>query len=112
MLLHILISISVVAFVFYGITFFTNSGMRAEFERYGLDQFRKLIGVLQLLGGLGLLVGFSWRPALIVASGGLSLLMLMGFCVRIKMKDSLLQSMPSFIFMLLNGYVCFATLHH
>ena len=102
MLYHILIVISGVAFLFYGVTVFTNSSMKDEFERYGLDQFRGFIGFLQLLGGAGLLVGFTWRPAMIIASGGLSLLMLMGFGIRLKMKDGFWESMPSFIFMLLN----------
>ena len=80
--------------------------MREEFERYDLAKFRNLVGLLQLCGGIGLLVGLVWNPALIIASSGLSLLMLMGFVVRVKMKDGLLESLPSFIFMLINGYIC------
>lgn len=105
MLLNILIVISAVSFLFYGFSFFVNSGMEKEFERYGLDQFRKLIGCFQLLGGSGLLVGFVWHPAMIIASGGLSALMMTGFGVRIKMKDGFWKSMPSFIFMMINGYI-------
>ena len=112
MLLNTLIIGSAVSFLFYGSSFFLRSGMKEEFQRYGLDPFRKLIGLLQLLGGAGLLVGFAWRPALIVASGGLCLLMLIGFGVRLKMKDGFWESMPSFIFMLLNGYICFVALYH
>jgi len=110
MLYHILILISGVAFLFYGVTVFTNSSMKDEFERYGLDQFRKLVGLLQVLGGSGLMVGLAWQPALIAASGGLTLLMMIGFGVRIKMKDGFWESMPSFIFMLLNGYICIITI--
>ncbi|MFP5082061.1 DoxX family protein [Pedobacter sp. JCM 36344] len=110
MLVNILIVVSGVAFLFYGSSFFLNSGMKEEFERYGLDKFRGLVGVLQLLGGLGLLLGLVWNPILVIASGGLALLMLIGFVIRVKMKDSFLQSMPSFIFMLVNGYICFCTL--
>jgi len=109
MLLNILIIASAVSFVFYGIFFFLNSGMTEEFNRYGLGKFRKLVGFLQLLGGAGLLVGFAWRPALIIASGGLSLLMLIGFCVRLKMKDGFWESMPSFIFMVVNLCICMQT---
>jgi hypothetical protein len=106
MLPHILILISAVAFLFYGITFFTSSGMKEEFERYRLDQFRKLIGYLQILGGSGLLVGLISLPILVIASGGLALLMMIGFGVRLKMKDGFWKSMPSFLFMLLNLYIC------
>lgn len=84
--------------------------MKEEFERYGLDKFRGLIGVLQLLGGSGLLLGLVWHLILVIASGGLALLMLIGFLVRVKMKDGFLQSMPSFIFMLVNAYICFSAL--
>lgn len=110
MLLNILIVISAVAFLFYGFLFFAYSGMKEEFERYGLNKFRELIGGLQLLGGIGLLVGLIWQPVIIVASGGLCLLMMIGFGLRLKMKDGIVQAMPSFIFMLLNGYICFVTL--
>ena len=111
MLLSILIIASAVAFLFYGASFFINSGMKQEFKRYGLSKIRKVIGSLQLLGGLGQLVGLFWQPALLIASGGLALLMLIGFGVRVKMKDGFLQSLPSFLFMLLNGYICFAVLY-
>lgn len=110
MLLKILTVVSAILFLYYGVTFFTNAGMEEEFRRYELDKFRKLIGCLQLLGGAGLLVGLMWNPALVMASVGLTLLMLIGFGVRVKMKDGLLPSLPSFIFMLLNGYICFAAL--
>ncbi|MBC8984914.1 DoxX family protein [Pedobacter sp. N36a] len=110
MLLNILILASAVSFLFYGISCLLNSGMKEEFYRYGLDKFRKLIGFLQLLGGAGLLVGFAWQPALIIASGGLSLLMLIGFCIRLKMKDGFWESIPSFIFLLLNLYICIQTI--
>ncbi|TFF36222.1 DoxX family protein [Mucilaginibacter psychrotolerans] len=109
MLLTILIILSAAAFLFYGCSFFFNSGMTAEFERYGLGKFRILVGALQLLGGAGLLAGLLWLPSLVLSSGGLALLMLIGFGVRIKMKDGFLQSLPSFIFMLLNGYIFFVS---
>ena len=110
MLLKILTVISALSFIYYGLTFFTNSKMKEEFERYNLAKFRSLIGFLQLLGGLGLLIGMLWNPILIVSAGGLALLMLIGFGVRIKMKDGLLDSLPSFIFMLINGYIFFVSM--
>lgn len=107
MLLNTLIILSSLAFLFYGFSLFLNSGMKEEFERFGLRQFRKLIGILQLLGGAGLLAGLIWLPILVISSGGLALLMMIGFGVRLKMKDGFWESMPSFIFMLLNFYICF-----
>jgi uncharacterized membrane protein YphA (DoxX/SURF4 family) len=106
MLLTVLTLVSSVSFLYYGATFFFNSGMQEEFDRYGLNKFRNLVGGLQLLGGIGLLAGQLWQPILVVSSGGLAVLMLMGFIVRVKMKDGFLPSLPSFIFMILNAYIC------
>jgi len=80
--------------------------MRDEFIRYRLEDKRRLTGFLQLIGGSGLLLGafISVHLALISAIG-LSLLMLLGFAVRIKIKDSWLQSLPSLSYALLNGYL-------
>ncbi len=112
MLLKTLIVISALSFIYYGLTFFINSKMKEEFDRYELAKFRNLVGFLQLLGGFGLLVGLMWNLILIISAGGLALLMLIGFGVRIKMKDGLLESLPSFIFMLINGYIFFAAINY
>lgn len=53
----------------------------------------------------GLLVGLKWPPALSISSAGLSLLMLIAFGVRLKMRDSIVQSLPSLVLMLVNAYI-------
>lgn len=81
--------------------------MVLEFQRYGLDKERPLVGVLQIAGALSLFVG-DWldlHMLKVSASLGLCVLMLLGFAVRIKIKDSALQSLPSLFFALLNGYL-------
>jgi hypothetical protein len=102
-----MVLISGISILYYGFVFFSNSEMKDEFARYRLAKFRKPVGYLQLLGAAGLFLGFLWQPIQLVAAAGLALLMLMGFIVRIKMKDGLLSSMPSFFFMLLNSYICY-----
>lgn len=109
MIIKVLILMSAVSFLYYGLAFFTKSEMKDEFERYKLTKFRNFVGILQLLGGVGLLIGLAWKTALILSSGGLFLLMLIGFAVRVKMKDGFLDSMPSFVFAIINGYIFFAT---
>jgi len=109
-LLTVFIIISGVSFLYYGITAIANKTMRAEFKRYGLDKFRTLTGYLQVLGGAGLLVGLKVPLISSISSAGLSLLMLMGFAVRLKLKDGFLLSMPSFLFMLLNLYIFLASI--
>ena len=79
--------------------------MREEFERFGLSRFATLTGVLELMGGIGLIIGLKVHVILLLASGGLALLMLLGFGVRLKMKDGFLLSFPSVLFMIVNLYI-------
>jgi uncharacterized metal-binding protein len=102
-LLPILTLSSSLAFIYFGIQCFYSKFIISEFERYGLPNFRKLTGFLQLMGSIGLLFGLYISPVLLLlASSGLCILMLSGFVVRIKIKDNFMQSSPSFIFAALN----------
>ena len=103
----ILILLSGVSFIVYGILFFTSIKMKDEFKRFGLEKFASLTGVLELLGGVGMLVGLKISIVLLISSGGLALLMLLGFGVRVKMKDGFSLSFPSLLFMLINSYLFF-----
>tara|TARA_Y100000385_G_scaffold205968_1_gene213434 strand:- start:2962 stop:3306 length:345 start_codon:yes stop_codon:yes gene_type:complete len=96
--------ISAFAFMVYGLCCIFSGHMVVEFERYRLARFRMLTGYLQILGAIGLLVGFLFIPAAgLVAALGLSVQMLLGFGVRLLIRDSLLQCIPSFGFMLINA---------
>jgi len=79
--------------------------MQREYDRYGLSRFCKLVGALQLLGAAGLIVGLAHTWAGLIAAGGLALLMLLGVGVRIKIKDTLLQTTPAFAYLILNAYL-------
>lgn len=68
---------------------------------------RLLTGVLQLIGAAGLIVGIFNTYIGIAASAGLSLLMLAGFMVRVKIKDGVYKSSPALIFMVLCGIICY-----
>lgn len=109
-LLTVLVVADSIAFLYYAFSLLVSAEMKPEFERYGLEHLRTLTGYLQLFGALGLLIGLKYNLFLTASSAALSLLMLMGFGVRIKIKDSFLQSAPSFLFMLLNIYVLVASL--
>jgi hypothetical protein len=108
--INILIFISSFSFVIYGITYFTSTNMKSEFKRFGLEKLGALTAFLELLGALGLLVGLKFQPLLLVSAGGLTILMLLGVAVRIKMKDSFLISLPATFYMLLNAYIFFLAL--
>ena len=100
-----LILTSAIAFISYGFLCTFSGHMVEEFERYGLSKFRILTGVLELLGGLGILVGLFSRPLLLFAAGGLTILMLLGVIARIRVSDPVIETMPALILLLLNGYI-------
>lgn len=98
-------ALSAVAFLFYGVVCLSTSRMKVEFERYGLARYRHLVGALECLGALGLLVGYFNRPVLIVAAAGLALTMLMGIATRIRIGDSLAQTFPAIVLLIMNAFV-------
>ncbi len=104
----LLVYFSAGSFIGFGSACFLSSYMQREFSRYGLARFRAMTGALQLLGAAGLMVGLQVPIIGQLAAAGLALLMLMGFGVRLKIKDSLWQSFPAFFYMVLNAYLVFA----
>lgn len=108
--LNVLILFSATSFLIYGIAYFGSTNMKNEFKRFGLEKFGILTAVLELTGAFGLFIGLQNYTILVFASGGLALLMLLGVGVRIKMKDSLLVSLPAFFYFLLNSYILYKTL--
>lgn len=99
------------AFVYFGFSCFYSEFIKSEFKRYGLAKYRQLTGGLQLAGAAGLLGGLYLSPLLyLLAATGLFLLMLMGFMVRLKIKDNILQSSPSLVFAILNLFIAFKVL--
>ena len=94
------------SFIGYGASCLTAAHMVREFKRFGLPNYRKLTGILQLLGAAGLLIGFRFPIVGALAAGGLSLQMLLGFGVRLKIRDRFLQCIPAFVFMLINAWLC------
>jgi hypothetical protein len=95
------------SFFFFGMGCWINPHLKREFIRYGIPQFRIVTGLLQLLGALGIGMGFWFLPLQIFSTAGLSLLMFFGLCVRIKIKDSFFQSFPALFYCLLNAYLTF-----
>ena len=104
-LLKFAIVVSGVAFLTYGSLCVSGYSLLQEFHRFGIEWLRIPTGYLEILGGAGLLVGLSWLPALRLSALGLCLLMLVGFGFRLKFRDSVEESLPSFGFMLLNLYI-------
>ncbi len=96
---------SMVSFLFYGLLCLLTNKLDEEFIRYGFSRFQKLIGILELLGAIGLALGY-FIPVLLKASAlSLSLLMFAAVLVRIKIKDPLILWGPAVILFLTNFYL-------
>jgi len=108
--LNILILISSLSFIIYGLAYFTSPHMKNEFRRFGLEKLGLFIALLELAGAIGLIVGFWVNFILLLSSGGLALLMFLGVAVRLKIKDSLLVISPALFYMLLNVYIFYKTI--
>lgn len=104
-ILNSCVLISSFSFLFYGVSYFVSPHMKNEFKRFNLEKLGLLTIVLEIGGALGLLIGLWYAPLLILASGGLALLMFLGVLVRIKLKDSLWISLPALFYMGLNSYI-------
>ena len=79
--------------------------MKQEFIRYGLQKIGLFVIILQSIGAVGLILGFKYPPILLISALGLSLLMLAGLIVRLRLKDSLSAYFPALFYMLLNAYI-------
>jgi hypothetical protein len=101
--------ISAAVFLIYGALCLFSNGMEEEFARYGLSRFRRLTGALEVLGGIGLLVGLLVPEILLVASGGLALLMLLGVIARVRVRDPLLEMLPAVVLLVMNAFILIAT---
>lgn len=103
-----LILFSALSFFGYGSACFLSAGLKREFDRYHLGSQRALVGALQLGAAIGLVAGLNQPWIGRAASGGLALMMLVAVGVRIKIKDTLLQTTPAVLYLVLNTYLCWA----
>ena len=101
----ICILISSLSFFAYAISYFTSPHMKKEFKRFGLEKIGLLTIILEFIGATGLIVGLKFNPILTISSLGLTLLMLSGLIVRIKLKDSIWISLPALFYLGLNTYI-------
>ena len=96
---------SALSFIFYGIMSFTSNIMKSEFNRWGISKFRIIVGSAQLSGGFGLFLGFYFPIMTVLSSLGLTVLMFLGFILRLIVKDGIVKSSPAFIYIIINLYI-------
>ena len=96
-----LIIISSISFIYYGINSLFSKRMYSEYSRWGYENLRLFLAWCQLLGGCGLIIGMlhhSLNPLISVTSFLLTVMMLAAIVTRIKSKDGLILTLPSFLF--------------
>ena len=107
MLLLILTLCSAGAFFYYGYEALVADRVRQEFERYGVPQYRVLVGSLQVMGALGALVGLVNDTIGALATGGPRLMMLLGVAVRPRTPDAPRGMAQAALFAALNGVLLY-----
>lgn len=93
------------SFLGYGFSCLFSPHMVAEFQRYGLPQFRRLTGALQVLAALGLLAGLIVPWVAGIAAAGLALQMACGLAVRIKIGDVWYLCLPAGAYLLICAWL-------
>lgn len=106
----VLILISSISFFVYGLAFFASPHMKNEFKRFKLEKLGLLSAILELIGAIGLIIGFKVNAILLFSSGGLAILMFLGVVVRLKSRDNLWVTSPALFYMLLNSYIFYKTI--
>jgi uncharacterized membrane protein YphA (DoxX/SURF4 family) len=104
------IFLSVLLFLYYGLSCLFSDGMMAEFRRFGLSRFRRLTGSLEVMGALGLLAGLFVPIVTLLASAGLALLMLLGVLTRVRVGDPALETLPATILLVMNVFIFLYTM--
>ena len=97
----VVIVFTALSFVAYGINSFISKRMFSEFKRWGLEKRRKQIGGIQLICGLGILIGLKYNSILIPSSILLIIMMLVAVYVRIKIKDNISDILPAIAYLVL-----------
>lgn len=101
----VIILFSAISFLAYGCGCFLSRYLASEFNRYGFSTQRNLIGILQILGAFGLVAGIWLHPIGQLASWGLSLMMLLAILIRIRIRDSIPQTIPAILYLVVNAYL-------
>jgi hypothetical protein len=111
-----------ISFIIYGISSFKSKRMISEFQRWGYDNQRKLIGCFQLIGGAGLIFGsllaintvdnndslISSNNIIAASSLILTIMMLGAIFVRIDIKDKFINVLPATFYAILNFIIFYS----
>ena len=97
----------IISFLIFGTRCLCSEAMVREFDRWRVPNLRHITGILEILGALGLVAG-QWLPWVgLMSAGGLSLLMLCGLAVRVRVRDSFLHTLPAVLYLIASTLVLF-----
>jgi len=100
-----IIIFTAISFIIYGFSSFQSRRMANEYKRWGFEKSRSTIGFFQLIGGLGLILGFKYQSILLASSSGIALMMFFAIIVRFKIKDSLIEILPALTYLVLASII-------
>ena len=107
----VILFFSAISFIIYGISSFYSKRMISEYERWGYQKHRIQIAILQLLAGLGLLIVSSFPLLLALISSSLFIMMMVAVFVRIKIKDTIINTLPAVFYATLNFIIFYDSLN-
>ena len=103
--INAIIIFTAISFIIYGFSSFQSRRMAKEYKRWGFEKSRSIIGCFQLIGGLGLILGFKYQSILLASSIGIALMMFFAIIVRFKIKDSLIEILPALTYLVLASII-------
>ena len=106
---EIFVLFSAISFVVYSLHSVFSRRMILEFSRWGIGNLRILVASFQMLGGIGLLLGIYNIWLLCLVSFFLMLMMITAIIIRIRVKDSLLLTVPALIYALLSFMIFYSS---
>jgi len=107
----VIIYFSALSFLFYGINSFYSKRLISEYERWGYNKQRIIIAVLQILACFGLIIGaYSFPLLLSIVSFSLTIMMLVAVFARIKIKDSIANTIPAIFYVIINSIIFYQSL--
>ena len=108
---YAIIYFSALSFLFYGISSFYSRRLIYEYERWGYNKLRIIIAILQILASFGLIIGAYYLPFLLsLVSFSLTIMMLVAVFARIKIKDSIANTIPAILYVIINSIIFYHSL--
>ena len=90
------------SFLYYGFRVVLRPELRGEFERYGMPAVRLFVGLMEVLGGTAVILGLASAPLGAFAAVGLTVLMVLGLTVRLRVHDAPRLMVPAATLAVLN----------